>query len=124
MATVQYTSFLGEVKAGMERQAAAALEEIGGKAETYAKLLAPTKTSRLKNSITHRMLGSRAVIVGTNVEYAPYVELGHAQQPGRYVPAIGKRLKKAWVNGRPFLKPAVEERTDEYKGILEKHLSQ
>ncbi len=23
----------------------------------------------------------------------PYVEYGHRQEPGRYVPAIGKRLK-------------------------------
>lgn len=33
------------------------------------------------------------------VEYAPYVEYGHRQTPGRYVPAIGKKLKKSWVKG-------------------------
>ena len=33
-------------------------------------------------------------------EYASYVEYGHRQEPGRYVPAIGKRLKKAWVPGK------------------------
>ena len=27
-----------------------------------------------------------------NIEYAPYVENGHRQEVGRYVPAIGKRL--------------------------------
>lgn len=27
-----------------------------------------------------------------NTEYAPFVEYGHAQEVGRYVPAIGKRL--------------------------------
>lgn len=33
------------------------------------------------------------------LDYASYVEYGHAQEPGRYVPAIGKKLKKAWVDG-------------------------
>lgn len=32
-------------------------------------------------------------------EYASYVEYGHRQKPGRYVPAIGKRLKAGWVKG-------------------------
>ncbi len=34
------------------------------------------------------------------VEYASYVEYGHRQTPGRFVPAIGKKLKKSWVKGR------------------------
>lgn len=37
------------------------------------------------------------------VEYASYVEYGHRQEPGRYVPALGKRLKKSWVNGQYML---------------------
>lgn len=34
------------------------------------------------------------------VKYAPYVEYGHRQEPGRYVPQIGKRLKQRWVEGQ------------------------
>jgi hypothetical protein len=37
------------------------------------------------------------------VEYAPYVEFGHRQTPGRYVPALGKPLVKGWVNGKFML---------------------
>lgn len=33
-------------------------------------------------------------------EYASYVEYGHRQKPGRYVPALGKKLKKAWIPGQ------------------------
>ena len=55
----------------------------------------------------------RTVYVGTNVEYAPYVELGHAQQPGRFVPAIGKRLKASHVAARPFLRPAWQNNMQE-----------
>ena len=42
-------------------------------------------------------------------EYAEYVEFGHRQTPGRYVPAIGKRLKKAWVPGKFMLTLSAKE---------------
>ena len=37
------------------------------------------------------------------LKYAEFVEFGHRQQPGRYVKAIGKRLKKGWVEGKLML---------------------
>lgn len=37
------------------------------------------------------------------VHYASYVEYGHRQTPGRFVPAIGKRLKASYVKGQFFL---------------------
>lgn len=37
------------------------------------------------------------------MHYAVYVEFGHRQTPGRYVPALGKTLKKGWVPGRFML---------------------
>ena len=99
-----------------------ALEIMGGKAESYAKQKCPTKTSNLKNSITHKQLDNDTEIIGTNVKYAPYVELGHHQTPGRYVPAIKKRLKRDFVPGKPFLRPAVENHVSEYKAVLERVL--
>lgn len=39
-----------------------------------------------------------------NIEYAPYVENGHRQEVGRYVPAIGKRLVNGFVEGRHMLR--------------------
>ncbi len=44
-----------------------------------------------------------------NVFYAAYVEYGHRQTPGRYVPAIGKRLKKSWVDGKFMMTKTAEE---------------
>lgn len=38
------------------------------------------------------------------VEYASYVESGHRQEVGRYVPAIGKKLKKGYVEEHYMLK--------------------
>ena len=43
--------------------------------------------------------GEYRVEIVNPVEYASYVEYGHRQTPGRYVPALGKRLTKGWVPG-------------------------
>lgn len=84
----------------------AALEEVGLVAEGYAKRACPVDTGRLRNSITHIVdEGTRHVIIGTNVEYAPYVELGTRHQ-----------------KPQPFLKPAANEHYSTYKGIFLKHL--
>ena len=50
--------------------------------------------------------GGCEIILTNSSEYASYVEYGHRQTPGRYVPAIGKSLKKSWVTGQFFLTKA------------------
>lgn len=117
-----FVSHREEALAALNRAAARGLEICGGKAETYAKQLCPKDTGRLQNSITHAQYDERTEVIGTNVEYAPFVELGHHQTPGRYVPAIGKRLKKSYVNPKPFLRPAIENHLDEYRHIIENEL--
>ena len=83
-----------------------ALEEIGLVAERYAKGYAPVDTGRLRNSISHQVSQEEsAVYIGTNVEYAPYQELGTRYQ-----------------SGTPFLRPAVENHLDEYKAIVKSEL--
>lgn len=71
----------------------AALKKIGSTAEEYVKENTPTSAhgGRLKNSMTHIVEGD-SVYVGTNVEYAPYVELG----TGIYA-SDGKGRKGWWV---------------------------
>lgn len=45
--------------------------------------------------------GDELIITISNVvEYAGYVEYGHSQKIGRFVPKIGKRLVKPWVDGK------------------------
>ena len=56
------------------------------------------------------------------VEYASYVEFGHRQEPGRFVPAIGKKLKKGWVEGKKMLSVSEEEIRTEAPAILEQKL--
>lgn len=38
--------------------------------------------------------------VSNNLEYAEHYEYGHRQEVGKFVPAIGKRLKKSFVKGQ------------------------
>lgn len=85
-----------------KQKKARALEIIGGKAESYAKKLCPVDTGRLRNSITHQQFSEDTEVIGTNVDYAPYVELGTTR-----------------MKARPFLKPAAEGHTAEYKQIME-----
>lgn len=107
----------------LEKACAAALEACGGTAEGHAKELCPVDTGTLRNSITHEAESTRSEAIGTPTTYAPYVELGHHQQPGRYVPKLGKRLVREFVPGKPYLRPALENHQDEYKAIIEKAFS-
>ena len=120
--TFTFTSRVPEVLTATATAAERALEKMGGTAETHAKKYCPVDTGRLKGSITHKRstVERDTMLVGTNVEYAPYVEIGHDQEVGRYVPAIGKRLVASHVDGKPFIRPAIENHVDEYKEIVKK----
>lgn len=75
------------------------------------------------NNIVVQKVGAKYVVEIVNpVEYAPYVEYGHRQEPGRYVPAIGKRLKKSWVPGKFMLTISENELREAAPGIIEKKL--
>lgn len=60
--------------------------------------------------------------VGYTKEYAPDVEYGHRQEPGRYVPAIKKRLKAKFVPGQYFFKKNVDIQREIYHKDLKRLL--
>lgn len=67
----------------------------------------------------------RFITVTNNVEYAPFVEYGHRQRPGRFVPVIpnekgtyGARLTSAWVPGQFMLKRAVKNTGSVIPGLM------
>lgn len=61
----------------------------------------------------------------TNIcEYASYVEFGHRQDRGRYVPALGKSLSASFVPGTFMLKMSESEIKAETPAILEKKIKQ
>lgn len=89
-----------------------ALEIIGQVVENSAAGYAPVDTGNLRNSITHEVDdGSHIVAIGTNVEYAPYQELGTSRM-------------KAANGGRGFLRPAVEDNMEKIQTIFKEELSQ
>ena len=96
-----YKDNTDEVLAALERAKRRGLEAIGLTAEGYAKRETPVDTGRLRNSISHAT-DDEAAYIGTNVEYAPYVELG----------ARGRQ-------GKHMLQRAATEHADEYKQIME-----
>ncbi len=63
------------------------------------------------------------VEVINTVDYASHVEYGHRQMPGRYVPAIGKRLKASWVPGRFMLTISEAELQVQSRAIIERKLN-
>ena len=48
--------------------------------------------------------------VFNSASYASYVNDGHRQKPGRYVPILGKKLVKGWVDGL-FMAERAEAKT-------------
>ena len=116
MADIKFTDNSGAVLSALDVAKARALEIIVGMAETYAKLLCPVGTPEsthkkgymggtLRNSIAHAM-DKNSAYIGTNVEYAPYVELGTVK-----------------MAARPYLRPACEDHADEYRMIAQNELN-
>ena len=103
-----------------------ALERCGSQAEGYAKDLAPVDTGNLRNSISHKVDdGELAVYIGTNVFYAPYVELatGIYAEGGRPTPWVYQDDEGNWHWTRgnpaqPFLAPAVKDHPQTYRNII------
>ena len=126
--SIKYTSHKAACEAAVDQAIARALEICGGTAERYAKenlqKNKSIKSGVLVGSIAHEPWDKYTEAVGTDVKYAPYVELGHHQEPGRYVPAIKKRLVASFVQGKPYLRPAVENHTKEYERIIQTELSE
>ena len=96
-----YKDNTGEVLSALEKAKKRGLEAIGLVAEGHAKKITPVDTGRLRNSISHAT-DDEAAYIGTNVEYAPYVELGSPTNVPHHM-----------------LQRAATEHTPEYKEILE-----
>lgn len=62
------------------------------------------------------------VTIENSASYASYVEYGHRQTPGRFVPAIGKRLVKDWVEGQFMLTLSEHEIKGQLPGIIKRKM--
>ena len=104
MSDVTFNNNANEVLEEFHEQIAVALETMGLVAEGYAKRLCPVDTGRLRSSITHTT-DNEAAYIGTNVEYAVYVEMGTVN-----------------TSAQPYLKPAVTDHVNEYQRIIQNAL--
>lgn len=123
---IDIESHVAEIEMLLASAARDALEEVGMQAEKFAKAKCPVDTGNLRNSITH-VLDGGDVLIGTNCEYAVYVELGTgaANVPGGttkdswyYVDATGVGHVAHPMKPRPYLKPAATDHTETYLNIL------
>lgn len=100
-----------EVLEAMKSQVILGLKSIGQEAEGFAKDECPVDTGTLRNSITNQVDETeKAVYVGTNVEYAPYVELNEKanHDPPKY--GGGKAH---------FLRDSITNHVDYYSSMME-----
>jgi HK97 gp10 family phage protein len=102
--TTEFKDNSKEFLDAMENAIKNGLTAIGMTAEGHAKKEITRQkavdTGRLRNSITFAT-EKDAVYIGTNVEYAPYVELGTVKMPPR-----------------PYLKPAATDHKAEYEALM------
>ena len=107
-----------------------ALEKCGLVAEGYAKKMAPVDTGNLRNSISHKVdEAEKEAHIGTNSEYAAYVELGTGRytEGGRQDPWVYQDDEGRWHHthgqrAQPYLKPAVADHKRTYQNIIEDEL--
>lgn len=117
-----------------------ALTIIGIKAEKYAKALCPVGTPEstgkkgyrggtLRNSITFNVRSeNKEVDVGSNVEYAPYVELGTGPQfeaPPEWEQFDAPQGSRGGRGMRPrhFLRDGIEQHMKEFGQVIKNELS-
>lgn len=119
-----------EVYKELEAACQRALEKCGLAAVNYATKLCPVVTGDLRDSITHKVIDSeKAAYIGTNSEYAVYVECGTGvyYPGGRQTPWTYQDEKGDWhlthgQRAKPYIKPAVAEHGEQYKRIIKAEL--
>lgn len=87
--------------------------QIAWELQGKVKDLTPAKTGHLRREWHVGEIIKKGneyyIEVYNNVEYAEAVEHGHRQEAGRFVPAIGKRLKAGFVPGKHMMEISLAE---------------
>lgn len=134
MTKIEINSKIDEVANQIDIAMKRALESAALFVQGEAVIKVPVDQGRLKQSITHWTYKDFA-IVGTNVEYAPYVEFGTGiysetgigrKKPWGYI-YEGKKFRQGfhWTWGQrpqPYLRPALNDNTSKVLGIISSEL--
>ncbi|NEZ46501.1 HK97 gp10 family phage protein [Clostridium niameyense] len=102
--------------------------------QSQAKALAPVDTSNLKTNIDYKIQASKLeAYIGTNCDYAIYVEFGTGEfaenGQGRkggwvYTNSEGKTIFTRGSKPKPYLRPAYRANKQVLKQLLNKYLSE
>lgn len=131
---LKFTDNSDLVKEELRSAVARALERCGSAAESFAVELCPVGIDQggtLRQSITHKVdMEKKEAWVGTNVEYAPYVELGTGiyypggrKTPWSYQGKDGNWYRTSGQKPNPFIKPAVADHAQTYRNIIKDEMS-
>jgi hypothetical protein len=102
----------------------AATRTAGLLVEKQAKINCPVKSGDLRRSIHSRDSKKGNTYIAeigpdeSTEKYAIAVEMGHSQTPGRYVPALGKRLVASFVQGKWYMARTALQTEQKVKDII------
>ena len=113
-----------QISAGVLKQKIAqSTRRIGEQSLKTLKANTPVDKGNLRRSWTtdgpNIGAGGWTIKLINNANYASWVEEGHRQTPGRYVPAIGKRLKASWVDGHFFMRNSMGQIEKQIPSLLD-----
>lgn len=104
--SVKITDYSDDVLRALVMIKKSILEDMGQRAQKHAKdYETAVDTGRLRNSITHKVSGD-AVYIGTNVQYARYIEFGTSRG----------------IKGIHYLEKSVKNHTEEYSTVIKNAL--
>lgn len=103
MAQVNFIDNSAKVKMVFAECCRAGLEAIGQEAEHFAKDECPVDTGRLRNSIAYKVMDDNSVYIGSDVEYAIFVEYCDYQHQ---------------TGNKHFLRNAAANHNDRYEEIM------
>ena len=112
-----------EISGGqLKNEVRKSVKNVGEAYKRNAEARTPVKTGDLRRSwqlIGPIFSGADILIELRNSKnYASFVENGHRQTPGRYVPTIGKKLKASWVPGQHFLQKATKQTSNQIPQLI------
>lgn len=107
----EFINKINQQKTAMNNAIDETLDESATECVAETQSRTPVKSGNLRRAWTRSQVkveGNIHYVDITNpLEYAASIEDGHKQKVGRYVPAIGKKLKVAFVPGRHMLRDSL-----------------
>lgn len=102
------------------------LEETSTIAVGEIQAITPVQFGILRRSMTHDYVDEEnlTVDIGSNIQYAKWVEEGYNQKAGQYVPVLGKKLTGKHIDGRWMIRDGITLAESKMENILQEKLKE